>query len=215
MSLELFGIFPTPILKLNLGRDFLPEELKYARECQDCVVQPPYEVYLGNNGTVSKSILEHPSMTHLKVAIENCLDQWIKNVYAPVSPTKFKLKITQSWFNYTKPGESHDRHYHPNSIVSGTLYISANREYDKICFSLGKKSLFYIEPGEYNDFNAYEVNFPVHYGDIILFPSQLTHSVPKTTGEYTRVSLAFNSFFEGTIGTSKDIPNYIEINDVN
>jgi ectoine hydroxylase-related dioxygenase (phytanoyl-CoA dioxygenase family) len=81
------------------------------------------------------------------------------------------------------------------------LYINANRESDCIVFS--KRATgdnFIIQSSEYTAFNSNEFTVPVHTGDLVLFPSNLIHSVPKTNHDYTRVSLAFNSFFSGELG---------------
>jgi hypothetical protein len=31
--------------------------------------------------------------------------------------------VTQSWLNWTKPGQWHHKHSHPNSLYSGVLYL--------------------------------------------------------------------------------------------
>jgi hypothetical protein len=60
-----------------------------------------------------------------------------------------------------------------------------------------------------------EATIPVANKDIVLFPSNLNHSVPENVGTNTRISLAFNSFFEGSLGIHKSEPNYTEFNSVN
>ena len=45
----------------------------------------------------------------------------------------------------------------------------------------------------------------VKTGDIVLFPSSLTHMVETKEGDNTRVSLAFNVFIKGTIGNNKQL----------
>jgi predicted 2-oxoglutarate/Fe(II)-dependent dioxygenase YbiX len=42
-------------------------------------------------------------------------------------------------------------------------------------------------------------NIPVATGDIVLFPSKITHSVAPTQGKHLRTTLAFNSFIKGNI----------------
>lgn len=214
MKLEIFEIFPTPILKFNIGRDFTKEEIEFILEKEKDITPPPYDVYLGNNTTISKRILEEPAMIHLKSIAEGCLNEWCKQVYDPLYGNEFRLKVTQSWLNYTKHKEEHQQHYHPNSMVSGVIYVSAQQEHDMISFHSDRKFTTYIQPRSLNQFNSLETHFRVNNGDIILFPSDLAHSVPFTTGEYTRVSLAFNSYFEGRLGISSDIPNYIEFNNI-
>lgn len=214
MKVEVFGLFPTPVLKFNLGRDFSQEEINVISEHEDKLVQPPFDIFLGNNTTNSKRIMDNPLMLSLKQVAESCLNIWCKRIYSPLYGEDFRLKVTQSWLNYTRQGEEHQQHYHPNSIVSGVIYISANSENDMISFISEKKMSHYIQPSNFNEFNSVSTNICVDKGDIILFPSQLNHSVPKTTGNYKRVSLAFNSYFEGRLGISSDIPNYIEFNNI-
>jgi hypothetical protein len=57
-----------------------------------------------------------------------------------------------------------------------------------------------------------EATITINKREIILFPSNLNHSVPKNEGTNTRISLAFNSFFEGTLGVHHTEPNYTEFN---
>ena len=60
-----------------------------------------------------------------------------------------------------------------------------------------------LQSKEQNPFNSVEVFFPVGSGDFVLFPSDLTHGVNNTSGDHTRISLAFNSYFSGKIGYVK------------
>ena len=41
---------------------------------------------------------------------------------------------------------------------------------------------------------------PMKRGELILFPSNLQHSVPVNSSEEERISLSFNSFFDSNIG---------------
>jgi uncharacterized protein (TIGR02466 family) len=220
MKVEVFEIFPTPVLRFNVGRDFTKEEIDFIISQETKLVPGPFTFYLGNDSTISKHILDFPEMENLKLIVEECLAEWVKQVYVPLYPDDFKLKITQSWLNFTKPGQHHAGHYHPNSLVSGAIYISSSKEHDMITFTSDKKKAIFVQHSDFNKFNSTTDSFQVGRGDIILFPSEMTHSVPVTTGSHTRVSLAFNSFIEGKIGianeqgTLKTLPNYIEINDV-
>jgi hypothetical protein len=42
--------------------------------------------------------------------------------------------------------------------------------------------------------------FEVGTGDLVLFPSSLTHMVETVKGDQTRISLSFNTFPVGNIG---------------
>jgi ectoine hydroxylase-related dioxygenase (phytanoyl-CoA dioxygenase family) len=58
---------------------------------------------------------------------------------------------------------------------------------------------------EYNSFNSNSWWFSVETGDIVLFPSSLTHMVETKKGDNTRVSLSFNVFIKGTLGSNKNL----------
>ena len=46
-------------------------------------------------------------------------------------------------------------------------------------------------------------------GDIFLFPSSLSHAVETKQGENTRISLSFNVFIKGTVGSNHDLTELI------
>ena len=48
--------------------------------------------------------------------------------------------------------------------------------------------------------NAESVSFEVNKGDVLLFPSTLSHSVDENFSNDTRYSLAFNAFVKGQFG---------------
>jgi uncharacterized protein (TIGR02466 family) len=122
---------------------------------------------------------------------------------------KVKPYITQSWLNYTKKNQYHHKHQHPNSLVSGVFYINADEKLDKIKFFKEDYQPIKLEIKEYNLFNSQSWWFTVKTGDIVLFPSSLTHMVETKEGDNTRVSLAFNVFVEGKIGDNKGLTELI------
>jgi hypothetical protein len=74
-----------------------------------------------------------------------------------------------------------------------------------------KKDYKTIKP-EIKDWNLWNSEswwFPVKTGDIIMFPSSLTHMVENKEGTNTRISLAFNVFIKGTIGNNKNLTELI------
>ena len=118
--------------------------------------------------------------------------------------------ITQSWLNYTKRDQFHHQHNHPNSLVSGIFYISADKKVDSITFS--KVSLherIKLNITKYNIFNSSSCTFPVETGNILLFRSPLVHGVGKKKGNNIRISLSFNVFIKGTIGNKNDLTELI------
>jgi hypothetical protein len=93
--------------------------------------------------------------------------------------------------------------------VSGVLYINSDEQNDKIKFFNDSYRTLRLELKEYNIWNSKSWWFPVKTGDIILFPSSLTHMVETKQGTNTRISLAFNVFIKGTIGNNKSLTELI------
>ena len=199
MNSELVSLFPTSLLVNNIGRRLTDEELECVLDYQDTV-----RANTGNITTKDVLVLENPKLAGLKKLVEEALQDYLMQVYNPINPDKIKLVVTQSWLNFTDKTQYHHKHYHHNSIISGCLYINARKDSDCIMFT--KRATgepWQIQALEQNYFNCNEFTVPVETGDIVLFPSNLIHSVPQTDHEYTRISLAFNSFWDGELGFIK------------
>lgn len=196
---ELVSLFPTSLLVNNIDRSLTDEEL-------ECVLDYQYGVKAntGNITTKDVLVLENPKLAGLKKLVEEALQDYLIQIYNPINPDKIRLVVTQSWLNFTDKNQYHHKHYHHNSIISGCLYINARKESDCIMFT--KRATgepWQIQALEQNYFNCNEFTVPVETGDLVLFPSNLIHSVPQTNQDYTRISLAFNSFWDGEIGFVK------------
>jgi uncharacterized protein (TIGR02466 family) len=207
MERSIHLMFPTPIMKTKFPRDFTPEELTivYTEKIANSV---------GNKSSKDRRILENPAMWELKQFAQECLDEWVKTIVCPKDEGSVRLQITQSWLNYTNPNEYHHSHYHPNSIVSGVIYILADRIKDEIEFLDDSPRQWHIHNATANEFNSNQYHVPIHTGDCVLFPSLQYHGVPEVQGQTKRISLAFNSFWKGRIGFPDDATNYLEINDI-
>ena len=103
----------------------------------------------------------------------------------------------------TKPGGSHHRHRHTNSIISGVFYI-ATVENDKIYFhdpNILIKDRLEFKIRKYNQYNSKSWFFEIDALDLILFPSWLEHNVMHNVNQTTdRISLSFNTFAKGDFG---------------
>jgi uncharacterized protein (TIGR02466 family) len=158
---------------------------------------------MGNVTSTDNTILRNRSMTKLRDFIESSVSEYFKSIYSPKHDVS--LRVTQSWINYTEPGQYHHKHAHPNSFVSGVFYPQANRETDKIYFYRDGFQQIKFPPSDWNIWNSESWWFEVGTGDLILFPSSLTHMVETVKGEDTRISLSFNTFPVGNIGEEVDL----------
>ena len=183
-----FSIFPTAVAKFQLGREYTAEETTFVDS---------QETRPNINNTTSKDnyVLRHWAMANLKSFIETSLNEYMHKVYAPKN--QVTLRVTQSWLNYCKPGEAHHKHVHPNSFVSGVLYMKASEERDRIYFYRGGYNQISLTTESWNLHNSESWYFEVGAGDLMVFPSSLTHMVMPVKED--RVSLSFNTFPEGDL----------------
>ena len=91
------------------------------------------------------------------------------------------------------------------------LYFDSNIEKDKIFFV--KKNYQQIKPiiddTKYNYWNSESWYFPVETGNLFMFPSSTVHRVDTKKGNNTRISLAFNTFYKGTLGSNRQLTELI------
>ena len=196
MQHDLMNMFATPLYRANLGRQFTDEELKFFRVAlADCVES------ISNFSTRDKNVLNNPALQGLRDTLQQHLDEYFKTIYNTAN--KVSLKITQSWLTLSRQGESHHAHTHPNSVASGVLYINL-AENDGISFHRNEDNLWHeLLPAEENYFNAKRYFINTAVGDILLFPSHVRHGVREVSDPIERVSLSFNSFFEGELGNKE------------
>jgi uncharacterized protein (TIGR02466 family) len=192
------GIFPTPIYISKLERKLTPLELKF--------VDKNKKDFYKNEGNITSNdnyILNQKVFSKLKEDLDLRVQDYFNKVLSTTDAvTPF---ITQSWLNYTETKQYHHKHSHPNSLVSGVFYINCHEEHDKIKFFNDKYNTIKLEVKDWNLYNSETWWFSVKTGDVILFPSSLTHMVETKEGDNTRISLAFNVFIKGTVGNNKNL----------
>lgn len=187
------NIFPTPI-------GFFRYENKVDK---DFINSQPQRNNIGNITSEDRYILKHKQLVDLRQFIEKSLFEYFMATYNPKNDVR--LKITQSWLNWTNLGQYHHKHAHPNSLISGCYYVNANKNTDKIYFYNEKYQTLKFPPVDWNLYNSESWWFSVGTGDLILFPSSLIHMVEPVEGDDTRISLAFNTFPIGDIGDENEL----------
>ncbi len=194
--MNVHNLFPIPVGEFYLGRAFTTEESNF-------VDQQPTHKNMGNTTSDDHYVLTHRTMAPLHDFVQSCVAEYFNAVYVPKN--KVSLRVTQSWLNYSKPGEWHHKHSHANSFVSGVLYIKAAKDSDKIYFYKDGYRQLEFPASNYNVYNSQSWWLPVETGKLMLFPSSLTHSVEPVQAEDTRISLAFNTFPVGHMGQEETL----------
>jgi|TARA_R110000796_G_scaffold33831_1_gene87515 uncharacterized protein (TIGR02466 family) len=193
------GLFPTPIYMNNIDRPFTKQELQFVDEQKKHCVKNE-----GHFNTKDNYILNRKEFKNIKKFLNQCCKNYLKKIISPKN--NIELYITQSWINYTEENQFHHQHAHPNSILSGVLYISCNKENDAIKFT-NINEYQQIKP-KINNFNIWNSDtwcFPIERGQLIMFPSSTKHEVETKKDNNTRISLAFNTFYKGNIGSNIDL----------
>lgn len=196
---NIYNLFPVPVVEYDLERNFTDQELEHFL----CLEK---ETNLYNYNSVDTDILSHNKINDIGNFIKTKLQDYFVNVYQPRN--KLEIYITQSWINYSDPGQSHHKHAHPNSLISGVLYIDVDESVDNIKFHRNDPSVIFHIPSDHNNiWNSGYWKINNFCGQLLLFPSTLPHSVdevPDSKKRLQRISLSFNSFVKGHLGNSKE-----------
>ena len=191
-------LFSVPLGITNLDREFTADEMTF---CLDELKSVTSNV--GNSTSVNKQVLDHPTLLTLKEKILVELNKFIQEVNPPQIDKNIKFYITQSWLNINHTNDWHHPHTHTNSIISGVLYVNVKNDVDSITFS-PKAGLFgnlVYYPEKETVYNIFYKKIPVSKGMLVFFPSTTEHFVEFNKDTHKRISLSFNVFLTGTLGT--------------
>lgn len=114
----------------------------------------------------------------------------------------FDFVITECWATKTDKFQKHHVHIHPNSIISGIIYLTDHPD---------ATTEFYLpNPWHWTDqfLKIGKENSKMHVasikpevGKIVFFPSNLQHSTKPNLNSTPRYTISFNTFISGNIGT--------------
>lgn len=195
---EYFRLFPTCVMKTNLGRNFTNDEIGYFESFEN------YRENISNLTSDKTDVLSDKSMHEIGDFILENVASFAQETIKPKE--RIDLYLTQSWLNKTPKNMSHHSHWHQNSLFSGVFYVSAIEEHDRIYFTNPvPQPMIYIEPEEYTLDNSRTWFIPVKTGDLLVFPSFLTHHVATNNHDHERISLAFNAFAKGIFGSERQL----------
>ena len=106
-----------------------------------------------------------------------------------------------AWININSPGSYNVKHTHPNSHLSGVMWIKAPKDSGNIVFDNPNGHQTHTEINSYNQ--EFKDQFFVHHaywlppieGRMIIFPSHLQHGVNENNSNEDRISISFNVTF--------------------
>jgi len=153
-----------------------------------------------SNGYMThESILECPEMKFVKDSITNKVKSYLYDTCC-ISNTMIPELVT-SWVNLHRKDDFAHIHTHANSIVSGVWYLSTTENSGNVLVHTDNKLFGNVLdfPRKDNLFNSNDCAFLPQNGDLILFPSNLKHSVAPNKSDKERLSLAFNYMLRGDL----------------
>jgi uncharacterized protein (TIGR02466 family) len=199
------SIFPISIYTTKIDRGFTKQELQLVNQQKKHCIKNE-----GNINTRDNYILNRKEFKNIKKFLDKHCKEYLDTVICPKK--NLELYITQSWLNYTEVNQHHHQHAHPNSVVSGVLYFDSDVKNDKILFThptIYQQIKPDIDKTKFNLWNSDTWFFPVETGNLFMFPSSTIHQVETKQGNNTRISLAFNTFYKGTLGADDTLTELI------
>lgn len=106
-----------------------------------------------------------------------------------------KPRLDSLWANLLKSGGQHSGHIHPNSVISGTLYVEVPAGSGAIRFEDPRLPLMMSAPPRQKDAPEELRSFVTvdpRPGLLLLWESWLRHEVLPGTGRGERLSISFN-----------------------
>lgn len=190
--LDILPIFYTPLAVVGEQYKMSEKEIEYIKNLE--LSERNKE---GNHTTKDKYIFSNEQLKYFKNYCTNYLNEYTREI---LGIKNVNFYITQSWANFNNKNEAHHLHSHQNSIISGVFYLDnkgGNIKFIKKNF-LEEMNLSF----NYNntDYFHNEFEFKIEKNTLILFPSNVEHKVEINNEDDTRISIAFNSYFEGKLG---------------
>tara|TARA_B100001250_G_scaffold411138_2_gene439116 strand:- start:2117 stop:2734 length:618 start_codon:yes stop_codon:yes gene_type:complete len=188
--------------------NILPQKL-YKFKCDEEMLSSAFNLLKGEEWVKNNfNFMTDRTDIHKKeeyYKLSNWFEQCLEEIRVDLQLHCEKIKITQCWGNKTGMMQHHHPHYHPNSMISGIFYL--NDTNTPTALGMENKWYFYTDKdiqtikvsGNPNDSMIFHDQECIA-GDLIIFPSQIKHSVGDHTDKEDRYTIAFNTFPSGKIG---------------
>jgi len=199
--MQIKPIFPQAVLGLSKVEVDHDKVLKYIENIElkktNSLIDGEADTYISKN----KNIFE--GLPFLKNEIYMQIKHYLNNVMQ----FKMDFQFTTSWVTKTEPNGYCQKHLHQNSFLSGVYYPIGNEGFN---IKFYKEEYFWgVRATVNNDLNADWYNINIAENSIlILFPSNLRHSIEKNLSDKMRYSIAFNTLPLGVIGTGDSKINF-------
>jgi uncharacterized protein (TIGR02466 family) len=186
------SLFVTHLYEAELGNDDLRGELAHsirtlARDDEAGIRWSREHRYAGYTSYASLSDLTRrdPSLADLAKLLTRHAASFAKDCAFDLAR---KPRLDSLWVNLLRGSGHHSAHIHPNSIISGTLYVEVPRGSGAIRFEDPRLPLMMAAPPRDDMFITVEPR----PGLLLLWESWLRHEVLPGSGRGERLSVSFN-----------------------
>lgn len=196
--METLPLFATPL--------FISDEYAVTGAERAFLARQSWRVNVGGNKTSLDSyILDKPELAGLRAFLQAQVDHFAHQVL--MVHAKCAFYITQSWLNVNEKGTQHHLHAHQNSLISGVFFLDGDDS--PIVFQRPASHFLFgnvhLDLERLSLMNAGECSFATRPNRAMLFPSTTPHFVRQNTSDTPRMSLAFNTFVRGQLGSADEL----------
>jgi uncharacterized protein (TIGR02466 family) len=183
----LWPLFSKPVFKTYVDvSDVDLSNIKWAQNYQNWI-------------SSSQQVLDEPEFKELGNKVYQGVAEYFYGIMQ-ASPN-VELYITESWFNKTVKGQTHHRHWHPNSLLSAVVFLESEGESGRIKFITSQYDMIEYNILDSNLYNSRSWSVIPEKGSMLIFPSNVEHMVEEYLSDTPRVSLAFNTFIRGNVNS--------------
>ena len=161
---------------------------------------------ISHNGNISidKNVLSNEICSSITRQANDAINEFVRGYLRIEFGGEFF--INRSWVLEHRKDHWAQPHTHPNSVLSGVIYLDVPDDSGNIKFHKPdgyhnqlNTDTFRFVFNEYETHNCENWSITPETGDLILFPSHLKHSVCVNKSGNTRWSLGFDCFVDGLL----------------
>ena len=190
-------LFPTPVVEiknqnLEFFSPFASEVISIMNTAED-----KHLIDTLGNWCSNDNLHKLPQFENLKNYIQHEVHECLKEIWK-VNPNDFLL--TGMWSNVHRSFSKHHIHSHPNSFLSGVIYLDVatdNNELPGEIFFVDPRSNMRMQNPDYiekSEISYVAWRYTPEIGKLLIFPSWLEHGTDpgSFTNNKLRISLSFN-----------------------
>lgn len=164
------------------------------------------DFYANGSTLISKNdhILSNDKYELIRKTIDEAVSEYLKNILNIDN----NFKMTHSWITKNIEGAQHEKHNHPNTMLSTVCYFNETLEDDDfapiIFYGDGIKNVFTnfqfrLDKNNENIYTSSAWSITPKLNQIIIFPAHIEHGSIINTSKKARYCLGTNYFLDGQV----------------